>query len=83
MLFGFCDQVRRTRPDAPRTKIGQKDPRPAASTDNTQKRVVQKKRRWTDTEKGAINANYAYLGKKPPFKVGNWAGRSFGRGRAT
>ena len=83
MLFGFCDQVRRTRPDAPRTTTSQKDPRPAASTDNTQKRVVQKKRKLTDAEKGAINANYAYLGKEPPFKVGNWAGRSFGRGRAT
>ena len=83
MLSGFCDQVRRIRLDAARTTTSQKDPRSAASTDNTQKRVVQKKKKLMDAEKGAINANYAYLGKEPPFKVGNWAGRSFGKGRAT
>ncbi|XP_027156674.1 uncharacterized protein LOC113757758 [Coffea eugenioides] len=39
------------------------------------------KRPLTEADKGFINLNYAYLGKDPPFNVGNWQGRGGERGR--
>ena len=47
----------------------------------TRSRKTSTRKPLTDAEKGAINANYAYLGKEPPYTVGSWRGKWSGRGR--
>ncbi|XP_027161031.1 uncharacterized protein LOC113762002 [Coffea eugenioides] len=51
-------------------------PDPAATSSRSGMKFNRNgKRPLTDADKGMINANYAYLGKEPPFKVGRWRGR--------
>ena len=62
-------------------ETGQQHPQQSQQHHHSQRRKNSATKPLTDAEKGAINANYAYLGKEPPFTVGNWRGRWSGRGR--